>query len=98
MPGGFSETVLLPGDPLRARYIADGSPTNVHQVTATRETIATITDVIANDPDRIWSLPTPTLSGYRSGEDSRRVIRRRADPRSGDHTRATAAITTAAPK
>lgn len=35
-PGDFAETVLMPGDPLRARYIAEHYLDDVRQVTAVR--------------------------------------------------------------
>ena len=35
-PGDFAEAVLLPGDPLRAKYIAERSLEGAHQVTAVR--------------------------------------------------------------
>lgn len=35
-PGGFAEAVLLPGDPLRARYIAENFLTDAREVTAVR--------------------------------------------------------------
>jgi len=35
-PGDFAETVLMPGDPLRAKYIADKFFTNARQVTDVR--------------------------------------------------------------
>lgn len=35
-PGDYAETVLLPGDPLRAKYIAENFLENVHQVNAVR--------------------------------------------------------------
>jgi purine-nucleoside phosphorylase len=35
-PGDFAEAVLLPGDPLRARYIAESFLTGARQVTAVR--------------------------------------------------------------
>jgi len=34
--GDFAETVIMPGDPLRAQYIAENYLTNVKQVTAVR--------------------------------------------------------------
>ncbi len=35
-PGDFAEAILLPGDPLRARHIAENQLTDVRQVTAVR--------------------------------------------------------------
>jgi purine-nucleoside phosphorylase len=35
-PGDFAESILLPGDPLRARFIAENFLTDVRQVTAVR--------------------------------------------------------------
>jgi purine-nucleoside phosphorylase len=35
-PGDFAEAVLLPGDPLRAKYIAETFLTDAHQVTGVR--------------------------------------------------------------
>ena len=35
-PGDFAETVLMPGDPLRARFIAEHYLDDVRQVTAVR--------------------------------------------------------------
>jgi purine-nucleoside phosphorylase len=35
-PGDFSETVLMPGDPLRARYIAEGFLERSRQVSDVR--------------------------------------------------------------
>ena len=35
-PGDFAETVLMPGDPLRAKYIADSYLTDVKQVNGVR--------------------------------------------------------------
>ena len=36
MPGDIAETILLPGDPLRAKYIADNFLEEVTQFNATR--------------------------------------------------------------
>ena len=39
-PGDFAPTVLLPGDPLRAQYIAETFLSDVRQVNAVRNMLA----------------------------------------------------------
>ena len=41
LEGEIAETVLLPGDPLRAKFIADNFLTDVKQFNATRNMLAT---------------------------------------------------------
>jgi len=43
--GAFAETVLLPGDPLRAKFIAETFLTNLEQVNGVRNMLST-TDVV----------------------------------------------------
>lgn len=63
--GDYAETVLLPGDPLRAKYIAENFLTNVKQVNSVRN------ETGQQRAQRIWlhrRIQGPSHLGSRIGD------------------------------
>ena len=62
-PGDFAEAILLPGDPLRAKHIADNHLDDARQVTAVRKTGPRTVDVNLDglEAGRVYQLNLPEL-------------------------------------